>query len=422
MKNVLGLKCLSCGTEFDVSEIFYTCTKCGSNVDVVYNYVALRKQFKRDHLTGNRNFSMWRYLPLLPLHPETRKPSLHVGWTPLYNFPALAHEFSIRSFAVKDDGRNPTASFKDRPSALVAAKALEYRSETATTASSGNAGAAFAAMCSSVGLRSVIFIPEGAPRAKVVQLLLYGAVVIRVRGDYDRTFDLCSEATQRLGWYNRSTGINPYTAEGKKTGAYEICEQLSWQAPDWVVVSMGDGNILGGLWKGFRDLAEMRFIDKLPRLLGVQAEGASPIVNAIEEGLDAAGLDGIRPVKARTVADSINVGKPRDGLRAVRAIQESRGRALKVSDASILVALARLPRETGVFAEPAGSCAYAGFLQALERGIFSSADAVVVVNTGNGLKDIDSALQTVEMPSPIEPGFEAVQERLKATPTRITRR
>ncbi|MGB7623615.1 MAG: threonine synthase [Terriglobia bacterium] len=412
MKNVLGLKCLSCGAEFDVSEILYTCLKCGSNVDVIYNYVALRKEFKREHLAENRNFSMWRYLPLLPLHPETRKPLLHVGWTPLYNLPALAHKFSIRSLTVKDDGRNPTASFKDRPSALVAAKALEYRAEIATTASSGNAGAAFAAMCSSVGLKSVIFVPEAAPQAKVAQLLLYGALVIRVRSDYDRAFDLCSEATQRFGWYNRSTGINPYTAEGKKTAAFEICEQLGWNAPDWVVVSMGDGNIMSGLWKGFKDWYAMKIIDRLPRMLGVQSEGASPIVDAVESGFNPAAMDGIQPVEAHTLADSINVGKPRDGRRAVMAIQESKGRALKVSDESILAALARLPRETGVFAEPAGSCAYAGFLQAVEKKIFSSIDAVVVVNTGNGLKDIPSALRTVEIPSPIEPTFEALQKRI----------
>ena len=356
---------------------------------------------------------MWRYLPMLPLHPETRKPSLHVGWTPLYHLPVLAKQFSIRSLAIKDDGRNPTASYKDRPSALVAAKALEYKAVTATVASSGNAGAAFAAMCNSLGLRCIVFVPQSAPKAKVAQLLLYGATVIRVASDYDHAFDLCSEATGRWGWYNRSTGVNPFTVEGKKTGAYEVCEQLGWVVPDWIVVSMGDGNIIGGLWKGFKDFYEMKFIDKLPRLLGVQAEGASPIVDAIENGLDPAGLDGIKPVEAHTVADSICVGKPRDGLRAVKAIQDSHGRAVKVSDDSILAALKRLPRETGVFAEPAGACAYAGFLNAVDRNIFSSTDSVVIVNTGNGLKDIDAAVRTVAPPEPTAPNLQALRERLK---------
>lgn len=412
MKNVLGLQCLSCGTQFEVAEILYTCPRCGSNVDVVYNYIALRKEFKREHLASNKNYSLWRYLPLLPLHPETPKPSLHVGWTPTYNLSALARDFSIRAFAVKDDGRNPTASFKDRPSALVAAKALEYRAKRATLASSGNAGAAFAAMCHSVNLPCVVFVPEGAPKAKVAQLLLYGATVLRVCGDYDTAFDLCSEATQRFGWYNRSTGVNPYTAEGKKTAAYEICEQLNWKVPDWVVVSVGDGNILGGLWKGFKDFYEMKFIDRLPRMLGVQAEGASPIVDAIELGFDAAAFHGIKPVKAHTIADSISVGNPRDGLRAVKAIQESKGRALKVSDESILSALARLPRETGVFAEPAGACAYAGFLRAVEKRMFAATDSVLVMITGNGLKDIDAAMRTVEMPPVTEPNIEAVKAQL----------
>ncbi len=413
MKNLLGFKCLSCAKEFSPSEILYTCPSCGSNVDASYNYGTLRKEFKRDHLAQNKNFSMWRYMSLLPLHPETRKPSLHVGWTPLYPLPQLARQFAVRQFAVKDDGRNPTASLKDRPSALVASKALEYRASVATVASSGNAGAAFAAMCNAVGLRCIVFVPESAPRAKVAQLLLYGAEVVLVQSDYDRAFDLCSEATRRWGWYNRSTGVNPYTAEGKKTAAFEICEQLGWNVPDWVAVSMGDGNIIGGLWKGFRDFYEMRFIDRLPRLLGVQAEGAAPIVDAIENGPDPGALDGIKPVTAKTIADSICVGKPRDGLRAVKAIQESKGRAVKVSDNDILAALKRLPRETGVFGEPAGACSYAGFLQAVDRNFFAPTESVVVVITGNGLKDIDAAVQTIELPRLIRPDLEALQERLK---------
>ncbi|MDD5544454.1 MAG: threonine synthase [Acidobacteriia bacterium] len=413
MKHVLGFQCLSCKTDFEISEVLYTCPACGGNVDVVYDYRILRNEFQREHLAENRNYSMWRYLPMLPLHPETRKPTLHVGWTPIYNLPHLARQFSVHALAIKDEGRNPTASLKDRPSALVAAKALEYRASVATTASSGNAGAAFAAMCNSVDLKSVIFVPQAAPRAKVAQLLLYGATVIRVASDYDHAFDLCTEASRQLGWYNRSTGINAYTAEGKKTAAYEICEQLGWNVPDWVAVSMGDGNIIAGLWKGFKDFYAMKFIGKLPRLLGVQAEGASPIVDAVELGPQGAGLDGIRPVEAHTIADSINVGKPRDGLRAVQAIQESKGRAIKVSDEKILLALARLPRETGVFAEPAGACAYAGFLEATERGFFSSTDSIVIVNTGNGLKDIDSAVRTVEIPNAIPPDFQSLKDHLK---------
>ncbi len=412
MKHILGFQCLSCGKEFSLGEILYTCAACGANVDVIYNYIALRKEFRKTHLAQNKNYSMWRYLPLLPLHPETRKPALHVGWTPIYNLPALAKQFSIAGLAIKDDGRNPTASYKDRPSALVAAKALEYKAATTTVASSGNAGAAFAAMCNALGLRCIVFVPESAPRAKVAQLLLYNATVVRVAADYDHAFDLCSEATERWGWYNRSTGVNPFTAEGKKTGAYEVCEQLGWTVPDWIVVSMGDGNIIGGLWKGFKDFYEMKFIDRLPRLLGVQAAGASPIVDAIENGFDPAGLDGIKPVKAHTLADSICVGKPRDGLRAVKAIQESHGRAAKVTDDQILAALKRLPRETGVFAEPAGACAYAGFLAAAERSIFPATDRVVIINTGNGLKDIDAAVRTVEMPEPTPPNLRALQERL----------
>src|SRR5438128_4143224 len=301
--NVIGFKCFECAREFR-GEVEYVCPVCGGNLDVLYDYDAVAARLTKERLAADRNLSMWRYRPLLPIADASPVPPLAVGWTPLYDCPRLAAEFAIKQLFIKDDGRNPTASFKDRPSALAVVKATEARTPVITTASSGNAGSALAGICASMGMRSVIFVPSSAPAAKVAQLIIYDATVVLVEGSYDDAYDLCLAAAARFGWYQRSTGFNPYTREGKKTAALEICEQLDWQVPDKVIVSVGDGNIISGLWKGFCDFHRLGFIDRLPQMIGVQAEGSAAIVDAVNS-------DGIvRTVAAHTLADSINVSQP----------------------------------------------------------------------------------------------------------------
>jgi threonine synthase len=298
---------------------------------------------------------------------------------------------------IKDDGRNPTASFKDRPSALAVVKGREAGASVMTTASSGNAGVALAGMCASMGAKSVIFVPASAPPAKLAQLQIYGANVVLVEGSYDEAYDLCLEAARRFGWYQRSTGFNPYMTEGKKTAALEIAEQLQFNLPDKVFVSVGDGSIIGGLWKGFSDLLHLGLIDRRPQLIGVQAEGASAIVDALNG-------DGIvRPGPAQTVADSICVGKPRDATKAMRAMRQSGGRGLKVSDAEIVAAIGRLARTAGVFVEPAAAAAFAGFVTMSESGALHSQERVLLMLTGNGLKDINAARRMLGEPARIQP-------------------
>jgi len=397
MNNVAGFRCVECGREHRIGETEYVCASCGGNLDLVYDYGRVRAQLTRASLTGDRNFTMWRYRALLPIEDSAAVPPLTVGWTPIYDCPKLAQRYGVRQLLIKDDGRNPTASFKDRPSALAVVKAQEARAAIITTASSGNAGSALAGICASVGMESVIFVPASAPAPKIAQLQIYGATVVLVEGSYDQAYDLCIEASRRFGWYQRSTGYNPFTREGKKTAALEIAEQLNWNVPDKVFVAMGDGNIISGLWKGFNDLHRIGLIDRLPQMIGVQSEKASAIV-------DAANGDGlVREGPAHTIADSINVGKPRDATMAVRAIQDSEGRGVKVSDGEIIAAIPKLARETGVFVEPAAAAAYAGFMNLCESSAVRSHERVVLILTGNGLKDVDAARQAVGEPMRVAP-------------------
>src|SRR5262245_49777691 len=397
MSNVTGYKCVECARSFSVSEIEYVCPACGGNLDVLYDYKQISERFSKTTLAADRNFTIWRYRALLPIDDLSLAPPLTVGWTPIYDCPRLAGEFGVRRLLVKDDGRNPTASFKDRPSALAVVKAREAGARVITTASSGNAGSALAGMCASVGMESVIFAPTYAPPAKIAQLQIYGSKVVLVEGSYDEAFDLCLEAGRRYGWYQRSTGFNPFMCEGKKTAALEIGEQLNWEVPDKVFVGVGDGCILGGLWKGFNDLHRLGLIDRLPQRIGAQAEGASAIVDAVN------GDGVVRPGPAQTVADSINVGRPRDATKAIRAMRDSGGCGVKVSDSEIIAAIARLARRTGVFVEPAGAAAFAGFIKQCENGAFKPDERALVMLTGNGLKDVESARRSSNEPLHIKP-------------------
>lgn len=400
MNNVTGFKCVECAREHRLGEIEYVCPACGGNLDALYDYERIGERLTKASLASDRNLTIWRYRPLLPIEDSSPVPPLTVGWTPIYDSQPLAARYSVKQLLLKDDGRNPTASFKDRPSALAVALAQEAGARIITTASSGNAGSALAGMCASVGLESIIFVPDSAPPAKIAQLQIYGARVVLVEGSYDEAYDLCIRAAQASGWYQRSTGYNPFMTEGKKTAALEIAEQLSWDVPDKVFVGVGDGCIIGGLWKGFREFHRLGFIDRLPQMIGVQSETASAIV-------DAACGDGIvREGPAHTIADSINVGKPRDATKAIRAMNESGGCGVKVSDQEIISSIIQLARATGVFVEPAAAASYAGFVKMCEDGAIKPDERVLLMLTGNGLKDIDTPRRAVEEPLRVRPDLE----------------
>jgi threonine synthase len=308
----------------------------------------------------------------------------------------------------KDDTTNPSGSLKDRASAVALLKARELGYQEIATASTGNAAASLACLSASIGMACHIFLPQSAPRAKVAQLLIFGADVLPVQGTYDDAFNLCVDACRDLGWYNRNTGYNPYTVEGKKTVSMEIAEQLAWGSPDTVIVPVGDGCILSGVWKGFVDLQRIGLIDKLPRLIAAQAEGSQAIKAALE------GDGRVRPTNPDTLADSISVSLPRNGAMAVQDLRASNGMAVAVSDQEILDAMKLLGRTSGIFSEPAGVVSLAVLQRCLEDGSIARDERVVIMVTGNGLKDIDSALEGVSVPEPLEASLDAVRARLSA--------
>jgi threonine synthase len=417
VNHVKHLRCLICGKTYQPDEVAYVCPHHGAEgiLDVVYDYAAMAQAISPQSLARNPDSTIWRYKPLLPVAADAPVPPLTVGGTPLYAAPRLAAGLGLKHVWVKDDGREPTASFKDRASAVALVKAQEAGAEMITTASTGNAAAALAGLAASIGFPSVIFVPASAPQAKIAQLLTFGATVMLVDGSYDAAFELCMQAADAFGWYNRNTGYNPYMSEGKKTVSYEICEQLGWQAPDVVFVSVGDGCIIGGVYKGFYDLLQLGWIDHMPRIMGVQAQGSNFLAEAWQHNEDVLTK---APIQARTVADSISAGLPRDRLKAMRAVRESDGGFITVSDEAILSAIPELARATGVFAEPAGAAAYAGLRQAVRTGQVAPDERIVVINTGSGLKDVASAMKAAEMsgavPHFIAPTLEAVRRALNA--------
>lgn len=408
MGTVTQLSCVICGKTYRENAALYTCPACGelATLRVSYDYDAARKALTRESLAARPLVDPWRYLPLLPLQASSVSIPLRVGATPLYPAPRLRQALGLERLWVKDDTVGPSGSLKDRASAVAILKALEFGYEVIATASTGNAAASLACLSASLGTRCHIFVPESAPAAKMVQLLAFGAEVLPVQGTYDDAFQLCIEACREFGWYNRNTGYNPYTVEGKKTVSMEIVEQLCWEPPDLVVVPVGDGCILSGAWKGFVDFKRIGLIDRLPRLVAAQAEGSQAIKQAFE------GDAVIRPVRPTTIADSISVSLPRNGIMALQDLRASGGSAVAVSDAEMLDAMKLLGRTSGIFGEPAGVAALAALIKLRSRREISSNERVVILVTGAGLKDVEAGRKAVTMPRPLPCSLDAVKVRL----------
>ena len=401
MKYVLGARCIRCGAEYEAFPTITTC-KCGGILDIQYNYSAIRDHFSPADLSQCRDYSMWRYRPFLPVEEDSPAPPLRVGWSPLYRAQRLAGVLGLRELYIKDDGQNPTASLKDRASAMAVVKALEAGADTIACSSTGNAASSLAGNAAAAGLSTYIFVPSRAPKGKVAQLMIFGATVISVDGSYEDTFTLSKTAIDRWGWYNRNAAINPYLSEGKKTVSFELMEQLGWQVPDYVALSVGDGCTIAGVWKGLKDLHSAGFIDRLPRLISVQAEGCCPLNRALLTG------EPWHPMEENTLADSIAVGVPRNADKALMAVRESQGIAVNVSDEEILAAMRLLGRTQGVFGEPAGVTGTAGVKKALELGLLSPDATVVSIVTGNGLKDVQNGIRAAGEPMVVSPDLDAL--------------
>jgi len=407
------LRCISCGKEYSPEEVEYTCPDCGprlGTLEVIYDFSILKKRLKDARWSTFSERGIWQFSDLLPL-PENFDeliPPLLVGNTPLYRADKIAGKYGVAEVLVKDDGRNPTASFKDRASALAVVKAKEKGYNTVFCASTGNAASSLAGLTAAAGLKSVIFVPASAPAAKLTQLQVYGAKVLAIDGSYDEAFDISMIVGMEKGWYCRNSAINPYLLEGKKTGALELAVQTGMDLPDFVFVSVGDGTVLSSFYKAFMDLKELGIIERIPTIVGVQAENASAIIDTYERGEPFTPAD----LDAHSVADSIAVGKPRDVIKACKYTKKNGGLFVKVSDKEILDSIIELARGTGVFAEPAGATAFAGFKRMKSLGQISESARVALIVTGNGLKDLKAPARVLGELKKLPANVEKIREGL----------
>ncbi len=375
------LKCVNCQKTYAPDPDRYTCDACGDlkgTLEVVYDYHRLH--LKREDFSPYEG--LFQFKDLLPVGSHTSIDEA-MGGTPLLEFEGL---LGLDRVLIKHDGVGFSSSFKDRASIMAVNKALELGYDTVYCASTGNAASSLALAAAHTPLKTVIFVPATIPKGKLTQLLVAGAQVLPIKTSYDEVFDISLKIGREKGWYCRNSAINPYLLEGKKTAAFEILVQNHYEVPDFVFVSVGDGTIVSALMKGFREFRDLGLVDKLPRVVGVQAEGAAAVKHVFERG------EPFEPVaeKADTIADSISVGNPRDVVKACTFARALGGTFITVTDEEILKAITEMAATTGVFAEPAGATAYAGLKTMVQGGEVAPDQLACVVVTGNGLKDIDA--------------------------------
>lgn len=395
-------KCTDCGAEFHDADFMYLCPFCAAKnqpgqppkgvLKTMYDFDELKNQFQKNH-----SFLIsQQWLPLLPIEKTESLGHLAAGNTPLIPVTELNENKLPFNLALKDDSRNPTFSFKDRASVLVSAYAKEHGIDTIIAASTGNAGSSLAGICASQKQKAIICVPAAAPKAKLTQILMYGARIVPVAGTYDDAFDLSVALTEKTGIFNRNTAYNPFTIEGKKTVSFELFTQYGNKAPDKVFVPVGDGVIISGVYKGFEDLLNLGLIDKMPVIVAVQAEGSNNIVRNLY-------LESFTSLPSKTVADSISVDIPRNFFMARKFLKKYQGEAVEVSDAEILNASKALSANTGIFAEPAAATAFAGLLKQMSESKISAAENVCVLLTGSGLKDVNAVQPIIDIPEAVNP-------------------
>lgn len=408
------LRCFICGTTYNHPEkSLYRCKKCGGGLELLYNYERIGSQINRKILE-KRKPGIWRYKELLPVKTNSKIVSLGEGGTKLHNCQRLAKVLAIGKIYAKDETKNPTGTYKDRPAAVGISKALEFGVKTVALASDGNAGPAIAAYAAKRGLKCYVFIPANTPIERINQVQIFGGKVIRVKGTVSDCLDLLYEVQDQYGWYQLTTAIplNPYQAEGSKTIVYEICQDLEWHSPDWLVMPVGGGSLLTANWKGLKELSQLGFIERLPRMVGVQAEGCAPVVRAYEQGKVQRWIKSWGEPK--TIAITIAVPSPLDGIGVLEAIKESNGTAIAVSDKEILEAEKLLAETEGIFSEPAGVVSLAGARKLIDLGKIDKEENIVFTVTGTGLKDSKSVMRICKNSPCIEPRLEELQAIIKS--------
>jgi len=420
MAEKFHFECIDCKAEYPGDKAIYLCPSCQAGnkagqppkgvLKTIYRYDKIR------NMLGEGALFDWLqnegFLPLLPLRGMDSWPWLKVGDTPLYKVATRTGGQAHRrtrgqvtddfELYLKDDSQNPTFSFKDRASALVSAWARENDITTLVAASTGNAGSSLAGICASQGQQAVIIVPAAAPLAKLTQVLMYGAVLIPIRGTYDDAFDLSVKMTGKYGWYNRNTAYNPLTIEGKKTVSFELFRQLCHKIPDRIFIPVGDGVIYSGVCKGFEDMLKLGIIDRMPVAVAVQAGGSTNLISNLDR-------ETFVSSPSATIADSISVDIPRCFHMTANYIREYKGEVISVSDQEIVQASLQLSRSTGIFCEPAAAAAYAGMLKYRDSGLIPSGSKNVVLLTGSGLKDLQAVQNSIHIPEPVEPDIASVE-------------
>lgn len=386
-------KCRDCGNEYNFrkieNEFIYLCPECGKaeknqplkgvlTIEYDYNKIRITKEEFLNFQSGK----FWLYPELLPIDFS----NINTAFLSRLSLPEdqlLKYSLMDREVFIMDETRNPTLSYKDRASSLVALKAMELGIDKIAAASTGNAGSSLAGICSRLGLKSIIYVPKNIPEAKRIQIESYGSELKIADGDYDLAFDNCLEDSERNGWYNRNTAYNPLTIEGKKSAAFDIFLSTNGNLPNYILVPVGDGVIISGLYKGFLELKKLGWIDTLPKLIAVQSEKSNAVVRYLNSGK-------FEYKPAGTIADSISAGAPRNLYMAVEAVQESVGTAVAITDENILSAQKEFIRKTGILCEPSSAATYAAFKSLLGKNYFNSSGSILLLITGNGLKDIES--------------------------------
>ena len=388
-------ECVNCKTKYFQEDVIYLCPKCEKEnnlnnppkgvLKVYYDYDELKNKSFREIEENN-------YLDLLPINDENNLPKLRVGKTPLYKIEKERNgkTYPFQVF-IKDESQNPTFSFKDRASYVVSAFAKENKIDKIVAASTGNAGSSLAGICASQGQKAIIMVPETAPLSKLTQILMYGATLVPVHGNYDDAFDMSVEATKKYGWYNRNTAFNPFTIEGKKTASYEIFSQSNGILPTKIFVPVGDGCIISGIYKGFEDLLRLNFIKEIPTIIAVQSSKSCNIVRNYKEEI-------FKIYPSSTIADSISVDIPRNFYMTKEYLKKYSGEAVEVEDSEIISSSKYFAENTGVFAEPAASAAGAGFIKYWKEGKIKKDDSCLVLLTGSGLKDLSAVQTIINMP------------------------
>jgi threonine synthase len=396
------LECEGCSFRIEQPSKDSICPKCGGSLETIYDYETVRETFTKEQL-GGRPASVWKYVEILPVQHLANIVTIGEGGTRLLNADRLGNELGLNRLFLKDESRNPTGSFKDRKSTVALTKAREFDVETVVSATAGNAGASVAAYAARAGLRAVIFAFSNITRTKLAKLVSYGPDVFVVEGTSWDAIEFTALVCKHYGWYSivAASKYNPYVKDGAKTEAIEICEQLDWTAPDWLIVPVGGGCGLASCWKGVKELKRLGMIDSLPRIVGVQGAQCAPLVKAFDNNVPADRIQ--RVPDAHTVAHSIEDDYPPDGKQALVAIRESGGLALGIRDEEILAAQRLIGKKEGLFLEPASSAPVVAAKKLLDQGTIDPSDVVVTVATGLGLNEPDAIFSSYGTPQTIKP-------------------